>query len=134
MENSEAEIDFGYRAVHRTADTAKNLIRDYYDGEIAYSYFFGCSRGGGQGMMESQRYPGDFDGIVVGAPAYDWPGLGAGFIQTQRRIYPDPADLAAPVISADTRHLLQSPRSARSITTRVSKRVILTSATTPVCS
>ncbi len=108
LENSEAEIDFGHRAVHRTADTAKNLIRDYYDGDIAHSYFFGCSRGGGQGMMQSQRYPADFDGIVVGAPAYDWPGLGAGFIQTQQKIYPDPHDLAAPVISAETRHLLQS--------------------------
>ena len=108
LDDSEAEVDFGYRAVHRTADTAKNLIRDYYDGDIAYSYFYGCSRGGGQEMMESQRYPDDFDGIVVGAPAYDWPGLGAGFIQTQQRIYPDPGNLATPVISADNRELLQS--------------------------
>ena len=56
--------------------------------------------------MESQRYPDDFDGIVAGAPAYNWPGIGAGFVQTQQKIYPDPANLASPVITNANRALL----------------------------
>ena len=57
--------------------------------------------------MESQRYPDDFDGIVGGAPAYNWPGIGAGFLQTQQKIYPDPANLSSPVITNANRALLQ---------------------------
>src|SRR5207302_590992 len=65
LDNLEAQLDFGYLAVHRTAEVAKAIIRFYYGSEAAYSYFVGCSRGGGQAMMEAQRYPKDFDGIVA---------------------------------------------------------------------
>jgi feruloyl esterase len=61
--NLERLVSFGHQAVHRTAVTAKALITEYYDEEISRSYFTGCSRGGGQGFMEAQRYPEDFDGI-----------------------------------------------------------------------
>ena len=106
LDNPERELDFGHRAVHRVAATSKAILRRYYGRDAERSYFFGCSRGGGQGMMESQRHPDDFDGIVSGAPAYDWPGIGAGFVQTQQKIYPDPAGLGAPVITAENRALL----------------------------
>jgi len=75
FDNLEAQLNFAYLAVHRTAEVAKAIIRSYYGTDAAYCYFAGCSRGGGQAMMESQRYPNDFDGIVAGAPAFDWPGL-----------------------------------------------------------
>src|SRR5882724_2529646 len=65
LDNLEAKLDFGYLAVHRTAEAAKALIRAYYRADAASSYFIGCSRGGGQAMMEAQRYPADFDGIVA---------------------------------------------------------------------
>src|SRR5947208_9597120 len=74
LDNMEAKVNFGYLAVHRTAEVAKALIGAYYRAEPSYSYFVGCSRGGGQAMMESQRYPKDFNGIVAGAPAFDWTG------------------------------------------------------------
>ncbi len=67
-DNRQAEIDFGYRAVHLTANAAKTMIRQYYDQAPEYSYFEGCSTGGREGLMEAQRYPYDFDGIVAGAP------------------------------------------------------------------
>ena len=77
-DNVEAQLDFGYLAVHRTAEVAKALVRAYYHADTAYSYFIGCSRGGGQAMMETQRYPSDFDGVVAGAPSLKELGAGLG--------------------------------------------------------
>ncbi len=67
-----AEIDFGYRAVHVTQAAAKRLISAYYGRMPRYSYFKGCSTGGRQALMEAQRFPQDFDGIIAGAPIYDF--------------------------------------------------------------
>jgi len=106
LDNETAEMDFAERAVHVVAEVSKKLIEHHYGRDVDYSYFMGCSRGGGQGMIASQRYPEDFDGIVVGAPAYSWPSLAAGFLQNQRALYPDPASLDAPVVTAANRELL----------------------------
>ena len=65
-------IDFAYRGVHLTAVAAKALIRAYYGKAQAYSYFTGCSDGGREALMEVQRYPGDFDGVIAGAPAMNF--------------------------------------------------------------
>ena len=62
-------VDFAYRGVHLTALASKKLISTYYGQVQAYSYFTGCSDGGREALMEAQRYPNDFDGIVAGAPA-----------------------------------------------------------------
>ncbi len=86
--NIERQLNFGYMAIHRTAVVAKEIIRQYYCSSPEYSYFLGCSRGGGQAMMEAQRFPEDFDGIVAGAPAFTWPALGTEFIQNSQAIYP----------------------------------------------
>ena len=69
LNNEERRINFGYLAVHRTAETSKAIIRSYYGAPQTRAYFSGCSNGGRQGLMEAQRYPDDFDGIVAGAPA-----------------------------------------------------------------
>src|SRR6266481_3034808 len=53
LDNLEGQLNFGYLAVHRTAEVAKALIGAYYRREAEYSYFMGCSRGGGQAMMEA---------------------------------------------------------------------------------
>jgi feruloyl esterase len=107
--NLERLVSFGHQAVHRTAVTAKALIGDYYDQDIARSYFTGCSRGGGQGLMEAQRYPEDFDGIVAGAPAYNWtPGLAALATQISRAMYPDPTDLEEAIVGPAEQALIES--------------------------
>ena len=58
--------------------------------------------------MEAQRYPEDFDGIVTGAPAFNWPALGAEFLQNSKANYPDPTNLGEPVITLANLKLLQS--------------------------
>ncbi len=75
--NRQAEIDFGHRAVHLTAEAGKRIVSAYYGRAAEYSYFEGCSTGGREGLMEAQRYPYDFDGIVAGAPAHRYQDLNA---------------------------------------------------------
>lgn len=58
--------DWGYRAVHVTAEAAKLTLRAYYGRFPQYSLFNGCSTGGGQALSEAQRYPDDYDGILAG--------------------------------------------------------------------
>src|SRR5438105_8903941 len=108
LDNLEAKVNFGYLAVHRTAEVAKALIRSYYRADAAYSYFVGCSRGGGQAMMEAQRYPKDFDGIVAGAPAFHWTGLAATSITIAKALYPDPAHLDSTVLNTEALRKLQA--------------------------
>ena len=92
--NLERLVSLGHQAVHRTAVTAKTLTKGYYQDDIARSYFTGCSRGGGQALMEAQRYPEDFDGIVAGAPAYNWtPGLAALASQINQAVFWTPTIL-----------------------------------------
>ncbi len=71
----EKVIDFGYRANHEVARVAKAAIRSYYTKDAAHSYFVGCSNGGRGALMEAQRYPEDYDGILAGAPANYWTHL-----------------------------------------------------------
>jgi feruloyl esterase len=73
----EKVIDFGYRAVHEMAGAAKRVITAYYRSAPRLSYWNGCSAGGRQAMMEAQRFPDDFDGVIAGAPGLDWTGRAA---------------------------------------------------------
>ncbi|NGY03311.1 tannase/feruloyl esterase family alpha/beta hydrolase [Solimonas terrae] len=61
--------DYGDRAIHETALHAKELITAYYGRQPEHAYFGSCSNGGREGLMEAQRYPDDYDGILAGAPA-----------------------------------------------------------------
>ena len=61
--------DFATRSLKETTEAAKFLIADLTGGPARRSYFVGCSAGGREALMEAQRFPGDFDGIVAGAPA-----------------------------------------------------------------
>ncbi len=87
--NRQAEIDFGYRAVHLTVVAGKRLVQEYYGRAHDYSYFEGCSQGGRQGFMSAQRFPGDFDGIVAGAPAFNYQGLNAAGTWNLQRVFRD---------------------------------------------
>lgn len=73
-------IDYGYRAIHETAEKAKTLTAKYYGGAAKRSYFSSCSNGGRQALLEAQRYPADYDGIIAGAPANYFTHHLAGFV------------------------------------------------------
>ena len=64
-----ARIDNAYNAHDRVAVTAKDLVRRFYAKPADKSYFVGCSGGGRQGMMFTQRFPAHFDGVIAMAPA-----------------------------------------------------------------
>lgn len=72
-------VDAGYRSEHVTALAAKALIKAYYGQAPRYSYFAGCSNGGRQALMEAQRFPEDFDGIIAGAPGNNLTALAGMF-------------------------------------------------------
>ena len=71
----EKVIDFGYRGVHEMTQVAKAVINAFYGQGPVHSYFAGCSNGGRQALMEAQRFPEDYDGILAGAPANFWTHL-----------------------------------------------------------
>ena len=70
--------DFGHRALHLMTINAKTITGAYYGQPPAYAYYVGCSKGGQQGLMEAQRYPEDYDGLIAGNPAHDWTRFYAG--------------------------------------------------------
>jgi feruloyl esterase len=71
----EKVVDFGHRAIHEMTVFGKATTASFYGTPPKRSYFSSCSNGGRQALMEAQRYPADYDGIVAGAPANDWTGL-----------------------------------------------------------
>jgi len=86
MSNPQKAIDYAYRAVHLTATTAKAITAHYYAKPVARSYWSSCSNGGRQGLIEAQRYPEDFDGLVVNAPWVSQTGFTIGALWNQRAV------------------------------------------------
>ena len=65
----EKMVDFAYRSTHEMTLKAKEIVKAFYDQNARYSYFKGCSTGGRMALMEAQRYPDDYDGIIAGSLA-----------------------------------------------------------------
>lgn len=72
--------DFGHRATHEMTVAGKAITQAFYNKPIAHAYFVGCSTGGQQALMEAQRYPDDYNGILAGAPANNRTHLHTGFV------------------------------------------------------
>ncbi len=89
----EKVIDFAYRAVHEMTLKSKAIIAAFYGRVPRFSYFTGCSTGGRQGLMEAQRYPEDFDGIIAGAPANNQTHLSAWRIAVEAKVLQSPASV-----------------------------------------
>ncbi len=96
FEKPEQLIDFAYRSHHETALQAKALAQAFYGKAPERSYFIGCSSGGYEGLMEAQRFPTDYDGIVAGAPANNWTRLMAGDFDGVLAVLQDPASHLPP--------------------------------------
>ena len=101
LSNPQKAIDYAYRAVHVTAEMAKRIALDYYSRPVSFSYWNSCSNGGRQGLLEAQRYPDDFDGIVANAPWVDQTGFAIGAIWNQKAITEAPLSPAKLTLLAD---------------------------------
>jgi len=90
-------IDFGHRGIHEMTRIAKALVQAYYSKAPQRSYFAGCSDGGREALMEAQRYPEDYDGILAGAPANNWTPLLTTAAYDTQALTSDPASFIPPV-------------------------------------
>ncbi len=74
--DNQARIDYGYNAIEKTATIAKAIIADYYGQDVDYSYLMGCSNGGRDGMVATQKFPELFDGVISQNPGFNLPQAG----------------------------------------------------------
>ena len=98
-------MDYAYRAVHMTATITKTIAARYYDRPVAHSYWDGCSTGGRQALISAQRFPGDFDGIIAGAPVLNFvdtmiASLWNSTALSEAPVTPDTMKLVADVVYA----------------------------------
>jgi hypothetical protein len=89
-------IDFGYRGIHEMTRIAKLVSAQYYGSAPKRSYFAGCSDGGREALMEAQRFPEDYDGILAGAPANYWTGLLSLAVVDTQAVTATPASFIPP--------------------------------------
>lgn len=75
LHHPEKITDFGWRGIHQMTVQAKAVLAAFYGSPAQHNYFASCSDGGREALMEAQRFPADYDGIVAGAPAYNWTTL-----------------------------------------------------------
>lgn len=83
FDDQEALMNFAYKAIGKVTVAAKAIVGEYYSRPVEYSYYLGCSTGGREGMIMSQRFPDYYDGIVSGAPAMrtNFSNLGVRWLQ-----------------------------------------------------
>jgi predicted esterase len=79
--------DYAYRSTHRTLLAARSIIQQRYGQAAVRSYFEGCSNGGREALIQAQRYPEDFDGIVARAPAWNFTWLMVAGNQGMKRFF-----------------------------------------------
>jgi len=88
--------DYGHRAVHEMTEKAKSIVSAFYGGGPKRSYFASCSNGGRQALMEAQRYPNDYDGLIAGAPANYFTPVLSGFAWNLQALSNDPSSYIPP--------------------------------------
>src|SRR3954453_17731815 len=89
-------VDFAYRAIHEMTATAKATAATHYGAPPARAYFNSCSTGGRQALIEAQRYPDDFDGIVAGDASWDQMRLYAARVALNVFVNREPAAVIPP--------------------------------------
>jgi feruloyl esterase len=79
-------VDYGHRSIKATSDAARALITAYYGRPPSRRYFAGCSNGGRQALKAAQLYPGDWDGVIAGAPFNPFTEQLTSFAALQQRL------------------------------------------------
>jgi feruloyl esterase len=104
----EKVVDFAYRAQHVSTVAAKELTKRYYDKAPSQSYFVGCSQGGHHALMEASRFPDDYDGIVAGAPGWQWANLMVAELWNSAPYLQDQTALTAPKMTLLNNAVIQA--------------------------
>ena len=89
-------IDFGYRAIHQTSVQTRVILHAFYGKPQQRAYFVGCSDGGREALMQVERFPEDFDGVVAGAPANNWTRQFTGFVWNERALFSSGKNILPP--------------------------------------
>lgn len=104
----EAIRDWAYRSTHEMTLLAKDVVLRYYGRAASKAYFIGCSTGGHQALMEAQKYPEDYDGIIAGAPAHNRTHLHTRFAALRQLGLQPGAALPTPLMKAWTGAILKA--------------------------
>jgi len=97
IDNTDVLLDYGYRAIKATTDNSKAIVNALMGKAPTYSYFVGCSDGGREALQEAQRFPSDFDGIIVGSPVNDQVGeFGSSYLFDMQATLTGPATNGVP--------------------------------------
>ena len=89
-------VDYGHRGIHEMTEKAKAIITAFYGSAPKRSYFASCSNGGRQALMEAQRYPNDYDGLIAGAPANYFTRILTGFAWNLQAMHADQGSYIPP--------------------------------------
>ena len=84
----QARIDYGYNAIEKTATISKTIIAYYYGQQATFSYLMGCSNGGRDGMVASQKFPWLFDGVISQNPGFNLPQAGVAEAWNEQALAP----------------------------------------------
>ena len=104
--DAKARSDYGYKAMELTTLVAKDIMWYYYGRRPQHSYFWGCSNGGRDAFVQTQRYPGNYDGVVAGNPGFDLPRAAIGEAwneQSSPRLRAGSTPTASPMSSSPSR-------------------------------
>jgi feruloyl esterase len=95
--NQDVLIDYGHRSLKVTSDNSKAIIVAFMNRGPRRSYFVGCSDGGREALQQAQRYPNDFDGIIVGSPTNDFVGeFGSSYLWNTQALLGGPQTAGVP--------------------------------------
>jgi hypothetical protein len=86
--DEQAREDYGYNAFAKSTVATLSIIETYYGQAPQYSYFWGCSNGGREAMMASQRFPSLFDGIIAANPGFNLPQAGVAEAWNEQALAP----------------------------------------------
>jgi feruloyl esterase len=95
-DHPERIVDWAWRAIHETASRSKAIVQTHYSRPPAHAYFSGCSDGGREALIEAQRFPEDYDGIVAAAPAIYWNRNVASFVWNEQALTAEPGGALPP--------------------------------------
>jgi feruloyl esterase len=116
--NPDVLLDYGYRAIKATTDDSKAVVKALTGHVPRYSYFVGCSDGGREALKEAQRFPNDFDGIIVGSPVNDQVGeFGSSYLYDMQATLNGPQTAGVPdaYIPSSKLPLLSTPALAQCV-------------------